>query len=761
MQFAAGFFILRAEVILLALACVALSCHCGCNDGGEKGMEFEFCDASLPARVRAEKLVALMTLDEKIQQLSTYSFTTDSHTPGIPRLNVSAYNYHSEGLHGIRTSSVEGIYATLYPQVTGMAATGNLSRIREMASIMGVELRTVANAARNRGDIFGKGGGLSIYGPTINIIRDPRWGRGQESVSEDPWLNGAYGYNFITGIQGDEGAKYLLAAATCKHLVAYSREKDRLLPQSNIEVSDLDMHETYLRAFRVCVAANPSQVMCAYNGINDVPACLRGDIQNGILRGEWNWNGSIVSDCDAIKDAAAFESVGGDAEAVGMGLQAGCDQDCGIWYSKYAQEALKRKLVNETTIDTALARTFTMRFRLGEFDANVPFRNLNASLTSEHLSSSLNAARESITLLKNSDGVLPFSKQESVAIIGPLGNSTMVMMGAKDDYYTDHIISILEGFESAAADKGSVRYSNAGLKSVTSTSTSGFRGAVSTALKADKVVLVMGIDKTVEAETRDRTSTDLPGAQMALIEQIVAAKGPNHVAVCLVNGGSVSIDAWASNVSAIVEIYEPGMFAGKVVAEIVYGDTNPSGMLPYQIYPSSYAHQMDMKDFEMRPNATKGSLGRTYRFFQNPTIDFGYGLSYSEFFISWIQKPATPCTRHALGLKLPLSVRIGVSKHSSFPGATTVQLYVRKLSDANAPLRQLVGLKKTAVLQPGDSEIVNFELSSSDDPITRAFCPFCSFATNGTREITRGKYEVIVSLGKGEEYTVSAIVEAT
>ena len=206
---------------------------------------------------------------------------------------------------------------------------------------MGVELRTVANVANARGDIFTKGGGLSIYGPTINIIRDPRWGRAQESVSECPWLNGAYGYNFITGIQGDDD-KFLLAAATCKHLVAYSREKDRQLPSSDIHVSALDLHETYLPAFRICVAADPQQVMCSYNGINGRPACLHGDIQNDILRSQWKFSGSVVSDCDAIKDAAAYKSVGGNAEAVAQGLLAGCDQDCGIWYTNYARVAIEK-----------------------------------------------------------------------------------------------------------------------------------------------------------------------------------------------------------------------------------------------------------------------------------------------------------------------------------------------------------------------------------------------------------------------------------
>ena len=382
--------------------------------------------------------------------------------------------------------------------------------------------------------------------------------------------------------------------------------KDRQLPSSDIHVSALDLHETY-PAFRICVAADPQQVMCSYNGINGRPACLHGDIQNDILRSQWKFSGSVVSDCDAIKDAAAYKSVGGNAEAVAQGLLAGCDQDCGIWYTNYARVAIEKGLVNESVIDVALARIFTMRFRLGEFDHDVPYRSLNASLTPEHRASSLGAARESIVLLKN-NGVLPFSKNETIAVIGPLGNASLVMMGAKSDYYTDHIISVFEGFQDIS--QGEVFFSDAGLHSVTSTSTKGFRAALDVASKADKVLIVVGIDRTVEAETRDRTSTDLPGAQTALIQRIIAAKGDVNVAVCLINGGSVSMDAWAGNVSAIIEAFEPGMYGGQAIAEVVLGHVNPSGMLPYTIYPSDYVSQMKMDDFEMRPNTSSGSLGR-------------------------------------------------------------------------------------------------------------------------------------------------------
>ena len=248
-----------------------------------------FCNAQLSPATRSKNLVSLLTLPEKIAQLSTNSFTTTYHgiVPGIPRLGVPEYNYHTEGLHGIRDSTVAGFHnSTLFPQVTGMSATGNLSLIQAMGNVMSYEMRAVNNAMRKTNTIVTRGGGLALYGPTINIIRDGRWGRNQESVSEDPWLSGRYSYHFIQGVQGhSQPSQYLATAATCKHLDAYSQETNR--HDSNAQVSVLDMMETYLPQFEACVDSGAAQIMCSYNKINNVPACLSGNIQNDIVRDQW------------------------------------------------------------------------------------------------------------------------------------------------------------------------------------------------------------------------------------------------------------------------------------------------------------------------------------------------------------------------------------------------------------------------------------------------------------------------------------------
>ena len=265
-----------------------------------------WCDTRISFWSRALLLANALTPREQVTQLSTYSFTKNHSglNPGVTRLGLPEYNYHTEGLHGVRDSCDSP--ATLWPQVVGMAATGNLSLIQEMGSFMGAGFRAAANANRGK-KLPSRGCGLSVYGPTMNIIRDPRWGRNQETVSEDPFLNGAYAAAIVHGVQGDDPT-YLQVAFTCKHFTAYSVETDRM-KGSNAVVSDRDLAETFLPAFKACVRAGSAQLMCAYNAItsdggNATGACFRADLINGLLRKQWGWNGSMVSDCDAVKTQA-------------------------------------------------------------------------------------------------------------------------------------------------------------------------------------------------------------------------------------------------------------------------------------------------------------------------------------------------------------------------------------------------------------------------------------------------------------------------
>lgn len=328
-----------------------------------------WCESSgASAETRAKQLVSELTTAEKMAQLSTYSFAKNHPvnrrvTPPVPRLGIPGYNYHTEGLHGLRTSSIAKLNSTLYPQVTALAATMNATLWHEMGRVTALEARAVHNVhmadlyeanrtGEGKTDLGNIGGFLSLYGPTINIIRDPRWGRAQESVSEDPYVNGLYGAKVVLGLQGDipyGSNATLMTAATCKHLAAYSYEAGILPDGKNVtrhafqaNLTRQELTETYLPAFEACVkAGQPQQIMCSYNSVavegvyNSTPSCLNGNVLNDWLRDQTGFKGSVVADCDAVSDAYAghhwgpITGDGGYANAsvvMQAGLDAGCDQ---------------------------------------------------------------------------------------------------------------------------------------------------------------------------------------------------------------------------------------------------------------------------------------------------------------------------------------------------------------------------------------------------------------------------------------------------
>lgn len=697
---------------------------------------FPFCNTSLTFKERVKDLVARLTLEEKITQLSS---GLNYVNPSIPRLGVPQWAYHSEGLHGLRTTGTIGLHITLFPQVTAMAATGNASLMRLMGEVMAVEARAANNLAHSLGKIPGKGSGLSYWSPTMNIIRDPRWGRSQESVSEDPYLNGVYAVNFVKGFQGDApDQKYLKVGACCKHLWAYSLENSEGVTRHNFNaiVSQQDSEETYLPAFKACVQeANPSQVMCAYNRINGIPACLHGDVQNDILRTQWNFDGFIVSDCDAISDAKHFTKTV--SEAVATGLSAGCDLDCGSTYKDNMGAAYKQGLVTNKTIDTAVERIFLLRFRLGEFDPDnmVPWKSIppSASDTPEHQAIALQAAQESIILLANNESppLLPLKASSSlkVAVIGPFWNNTRVMMGAKGDYNPSFVVSVYEGLQK----KGVQLTYSPGCK-VSGNDKSGFSAAEKVASASDVTILVIGIDSSIESEGKDRKSIALPGIQQNLTKTI--AQVAKKLVVVLLHGGSVSVDWIKSNVDTVVSGLEGGEHGGTALADVLFGDINPSGVLPYTIYPANYVNLVKMTNMSMRAGP-----GRTYRFYTGqPLWPFGFGMSYTTFQLDWSMLPnATFTTRAAAQHQLVMKVK--VTNTGKYAGAKVVQAFVKSLSHSNAVSAvggSLFGFEKIS-LSPGKSETITFKTSAK-----AKFCTFCTY--DGKMHVQSGKYEIFIGI---------------
>jgi len=403
-----------------------------------------YLNPSLPVDQRVDDLVSRMTLEEKASQLV-------NQARAIPRLQVPAYDWWSEALHGVANAGT----ATVFPEPIGLAATFDAPLIHDMAVVISTEARAKHDQAVRAGrrDIME---GLDFWSPNINIFRDPRWGRGQETYGEDPFLTGRMGVAFVTGMQGDD-PKYFRVASTPKHFAVHSGpEPSRHM--INVEVSKHDMEDTYLPAFRAAVTeGKAASVMCAYNRVNGEPACANTFLLKDELRRAWKFNGYVVSDCDAIADIFnGHHYTKSLAEAGAVALKTGMDNECADFFTKATDnsdyvkylDAVKNGLLSEKDIDVALKRLFTARFRLGMFDPPemVPYANTPESeIDSEaHRALALKAARESIVLLKN-NGVLPLTGNVSkIAVVGPLAESVRVLHGNYSGT-ASHAVTALEG----------------------------------------------------------------------------------------------------------------------------------------------------------------------------------------------------------------------------------------------------------------------------------------------------------------------------
>src|SRR5712664_2497545 len=378
-------------------------------------------DPSLPIEKRVDDLVSRMTLAEKVSQLMNAA-------PAIDRLDIPEYEWWNEGLHGVARAG----YATVFPQAIGLAATWDTNLMAQVADVISTEARAKHNEFVRHNE-RGRYKGLTFWSPNINIFRDPRWGRGQETYGEDPYLTSRLGVAFVKGLQGDD-PRYLKLVATPKHYAVHSGpEPER--HGFDAKVYERDLRETYLPAFRATVIeAQAASVMCAYNRTNTEPCCANDKLMMDILRKEWGFNGYVVSDCGAISDIwKGHHFANSEAEASAKAVKAGTDLACGREYSSL-MDAVKNGLISEAEIDVALKRLMTARFRLGMFDppemvayARIPFSENDSPA---HRALSLKAAHESIVLLKNEANMLPLKKNlNTIAVVGPNADAPEVLLG--------------------------------------------------------------------------------------------------------------------------------------------------------------------------------------------------------------------------------------------------------------------------------------------------------------------------------------------
>ncbi|HEV8512361.1 MAG TPA: glycoside hydrolase family 3 N-terminal domain-containing protein, partial [Cyclobacteriaceae bacterium] len=406
-----------------------------------------YLDPSQPINARVKDLLGKLTLEQKIGQMNYAS-------PAIPELKIPAYNWWNEGLHGVARSGT----ATIFPQAIGLGATFDENLLLKVSTAISDEARAMYNSAIAKG-YHQHYGGLTFWTPNINIFRDPRWGRGQETYGEDPYLTATMGVAFIKGLQGND-PHYLKTAACAKHFAVHSGP-ERLRHEFNAVASPKDLRETYLPAFKALVNANVEAVMCAYNRTNGAPCCANNFLLTEVLRKEWNFQGHVVSDCWAITDFfQGHKTVATQAEAAALAVKSGVSLDCGNEYPALL-EAVKKGLITEKQIDDALASLLATRFKLGMFDPadKNPYNSISPEVinSAAHRQLAKEAATKSIVMLKN-NGVLPLKNNLSnYFVTGPNAANIDAMIG---NYYgvNPSIVSVLEGISGAIEPGSQLQY---------------------------------------------------------------------------------------------------------------------------------------------------------------------------------------------------------------------------------------------------------------------------------------------------------------
>ncbi|MDP4094354.1 MAG: glycoside hydrolase family 3 C-terminal domain-containing protein [Bacillota bacterium] len=658
---------------------------------------------SLGFEERAKDLVSRMTLEEKVTQMLFNS-------PAISRLGIPAYNWWNEALHGVARAGV----ATSFPQAIGLAATFDEDLIYHTADIISTEGRAKYHAYSKKGDT-GIYKGLTFWSPNINIFRDPRWGRGHETYGEDPYLTGRLGVAFVKGIQGND-KKYLKAAACAKHFAVHSGpESER--HSFNAEVSQKDLRETYLPAFKeLAKEANVEGFMGAYNRTNGEPCCGSKTLLRDILRGEWGFKGYITSDCWAIKDFHEGHGVTNTApESVALAVNNGCDLNCGNMYANLLI-AHKEGMVDEKTIDESVIRLFTIRMKLGMFDKpeEVPYASIPYSMNDcrEHREFALEVSKRAMVLLKNKDNLLPLDKNKikTIAVIGPNADSRDALIG---NYYgtASNYVTVLEGIRQLVNDNTRVLYSQGCHLYKDKVEGLAERGdrlaeAVNAAEMSDVVVMCLGLDATIEGEegdagneygSGDKDHLNLPGLQQELLEAVTKTGKP--VILALLAGSAMAVKWADENVPAIIEAWYPGAEGGKAIASLIFGEYSPSGKLPVTFYKTT-EELPDFHDYSMK--------NRTYRYMKKePLYPFGYGLSYTSFDYSDLKLSKDKINA---GENINLSVK--VKNTGKYESQETVQLYLQDVkASVEVPVWQLGGIRKVN-LTPGEESKVDFTLTA-------------------------------------------------
>lgn len=643
---------------------------------------------------RVDDLISRLTLQEKIDQMLM-------NAPGIPRLNIPPYDYWNEALHGVGRSGK----ATIFPQAIGLAASFDNQLIYRVSSAISDEARAMYNIYQKAGN-YKRYAGLTFWTPNVNIFRDPRWGRGQETYGEDPYLTALLGVAFVNGLQGDD-PEYLKTAACAKHFAVHSGP-EKLRHEFNAVVSQKDLYETYLPAFEALVDAGVESVMCAYNRTNGEPCCASNYLLTEVLFNKWGFNGHVVSDCWALVDFYSENghgTVSNAAEAAALALESGVNVNCGDTYRALA-DAVEKGLVDESLIDERLKPLLITRFKLGMFDPNDlnPYNSISYDVvdSEEHRALAREAAVRSVVLLKN-NGVLPLKNDlNRYYVVGPNAASIDALLG---NYFgvNSNINTFLEGITAAVAPVSQVQYSPG--TTLDRKNVNPVDWSTGEAAEADVTIVGMGLSRHIEGEEGesisspyfgDRLDYNIPENQLDYLRKI---KSHNKPVIAIITGGCpMNLSEVHEIADAVLMAWYPGEEGGNAVADILFGKVSPSGRLPIT-FPKSLEQLPPYEDYAMK--------GRTYRYMtEEPMYPFGFGLSYGSFRYSDLKQSSSAIKE---GEKVEISCKI--TNVGKYPSRETVQFYITDdKASVEAPLFSLKGVK-TIELNPDESTIVTFNIT--------------------------------------------------
>jgi len=694
------------------------TCNMAIAQDSKSEYKFPFQNPSLSIEERVDDLISRLTLEEKVNQLMYGA-------PAVEHLDVPAYNWWNECLHGVARNG----RATVFPQAIGMAATWDIDLMQQIGDVISTEARAKYNISAAHG-YRGRYQGLTFWTPNINIFRDPRWGRGQETYGEDPYLTSRIGVAFVRGLQGNH-PKYLKSAGMAKHFAVHNGPEGSR-HEFDAKVSQKDLWETYLPAFEALVTeANVEGVMGAYNRTNGDPCCAHPYLMQEVLRGKWGFKGYFVSDCWALVDFhEGHKIVETPQAAAAMALGAGCNLNCGSTYPELVK-AIEEGLTTEEEVDKNLRELLPTRFKLGLFEpaGKVPFDDIQPDVIrqKEHVELSKEAATKSIVMLKNSKNLLPLQKDiESVFVCGPTATHAQALLA---NYYgvSENLVTFLEGITGKVSPQTSIKYSQGALLDIPNRNPiDWFSG---TGQESKVTIACIGISQLIEGEEGesiasahkgDRVDLKLPQNQIDFVKKMRSTS--ENLVVVVTAGSAVNLKEIHDIADAVLYVWYPGEQGGNAVADVLFGDANPSGRLPVT-FPYSVEDLPPFEDYAMTE--------RTYRYAtKEPMYPFGFGLSYTKFAYSDLT-----LSKDKVRKNQDLELKVTITNTGDFAGEEVVQLYLKDVqATVMLPLMALKGFQRVE-LAPKESKTLTFKVTPKMMEMVDK---------NGNHKVESGEFKVMI-----------------